>query len=68
MTITVALGAGGGLRQGEMFGLSVEDIDREAMLIRVVRQVQPVEHSLVFCLPKGGKTRDVPLSDGVWQN
>jgi integrase len=65
VTITVALGAGGGLRQGEMFGLSVEDIDREAMLIRVLRQVQPVGNSLVFCLPKGGKTREVPLSDGV---
>ncbi|MBV9650134.1 MAG: tyrosine-type recombinase/integrase [Pseudonocardiales bacterium] len=63
--ITVPLGAGEGLRQGEMFGLSPDDIDREAMLIRIVRQVQPVEGKLVFCLPKGEKTRDVPLSDHV---
>jgi integrase len=65
VTITVPVGAGGGLRQGEMFGLSPKDIDREAMVIRVTRQVQPVNNKLVFCLPKGEKTRDVPLSDRV---
>jgi integrase len=65
VTITVPLGAGGGLRQGEMFGLSPDDIDREAMIIRIARQVQPVDNRLVFCLPKGEKTRDVPLSDRV---
>jgi integrase len=63
--ITVPLGAGGGLRQGEMFGLSVDDIDREAMVIRVVRQLQQVDNRLIFCLPKREKTRDVPLSDSV---
>jgi integrase len=48
-----------------MFGLWPDDIHRDAMLIRVVRQVQPVKGKLVFCLPKGEKTRDVPFSDRV---
>lgn len=63
--IAIPLGAGGGLRQGEMFGLSVDDIDREAMVIHVVRQVQQVDSQLIFCLPKREKIRDVPLSDSV---
>jgi integrase len=63
--ITVPLGAGGGLHQGEMFGLAADDIDREAMVIRVLRQVQQVNSKLVFCLPKREKIRDVPLSDSV---
>jgi integrase len=65
VAITVPLGAGGGLRQGEMFGLSPDDIDREAMVIHVVRQVQQVDSRLIFCLPKREKIRDVPLSDSV---
>lgn len=60
--IMVDLGVGLGLRQGEVFGLSVEDIDCEAEVIHVRRQVKNVHNKLVFALPKGGKTRDVPLS------
>jgi integrase len=63
--ITIPLGAGGGLRQGEMFGLSLDDIDREAKVLHVVRQVQQVDNRLIFCRPKQEKTRDVPLPDGV---
>jgi integrase len=60
--IAVPLGAGAGLRQGEMFGLSPDDIDREAQVIHVVRQVQQTSNRLIFCLPKRDKVRDVPLS------
>jgi integrase len=63
--ITVPLGAGGGLRQGEMFGLSPADIDRETGVIHIIRQIQQVDNALVFCLPKREKTRDVPLSHVV---
>jgi integrase len=71
----VDLGAGAGLRQGEIFGVAEEDIvflgrqkDRK---IRVRRQVKYVKdkttgrYALVFAPPKGGKERDVPLSDAL---
>lgn len=59
------LGAGTGLRQGEIFGFAEEDIDREQQIIRVRRQVKMVSGQLVFALPKRGKIRDVPLSDAL---
>jgi integrase len=59
--ILVDLGVGAGLRQGEAIGLSVDDIDEEAGLLRVRRQVKKVHNRLVFAPPKGGKTRVVPL-------
>lgn len=60
--ILVDLGVGAGLRQGEALGLSVDDIDFDANLIRVRRQIKKVGNRLVFALPKGDKTRVVPLS------
>lgn len=61
----VVLGAGCGLRQGELFGISPDDIDREARVFRVVRQVQVVDSKQVFSLPKRNKTREVPLAGSV---
>jgi integrase len=63
--IAIPLGAGSGLRQGEMFGLSLQDIDRDAHVVHVVRQIQQTENTLIFCGPKRDKVRDVPLSDAV---
>ncbi|HEU5475817.1 MAG TPA: site-specific integrase [Actinophytocola sp.] len=63
--IAIPIGAGLGLRQGEIFGLSPEDIDESALLLHVRRQLRTVERTLVFALPKGNKTRTVPLSPGV---
>lgn len=63
--ITVVIGAGLGLRQGEILGLSPDDIDEESMLLHVRRQLRTVDRKLVFALPKGNKTRTVPLSPGV---
>ncbi|MFF4059717.1 tyrosine-type recombinase/integrase [Streptomyces sp. NPDC001668] len=59
----VALGCG--LRQGEVFGLSPEDVDFRRGLLRVRRQVQLLHGRLYFTLPKGGKTRVVDVASSV---
>ena len=63
--IVMVLGAGCGLRQGELFGVSLDDLDREAGVLHVVRQVRVVDGRQVFALPKRNKTRDVPLARSV---
>ncbi|MFD4113193.1 tyrosine-type recombinase/integrase [Streptomyces niveus] len=62
--IAVILGLGCGLRQGEVFGLSMEDVDHARGVLHVRRQVQIVNGRKYFTLPKGGKTRvaDMPRS------
>jgi integrase len=61
----VAAGAGLGLRQGEVFGLAVDDVDFLRRIVHVRRQVRIVAARLVFAPPKGGKDRDVPLPESV---
>ncbi|MGY4917599.1 tyrosine-type recombinase/integrase [Streptomyces sp. 900116325] len=61
----VDIGAGCGLRQGEILGLAVDEVDFLAGVVHVVRQVKLVKAQLVFAPPKGGKLRDVPLPDAV---
>lgn len=61
--ILAAIGAGCGLRQGEAFGLAVEDVDFLGREVHVQRQVKVIRHKLVFALPKGHKTRTVPLPE-----
>ncbi|MFE5190489.1 hypothetical protein [Streptomyces sp. NPDC056628] len=52
----VSLGAGCGLRQGEIFGLAVEDVDFLGGVVRVTRQVKLIRGvQAVFGPPKGGK-------------
>ncbi|WP_318240804.1 site-specific integrase [Janibacter melonis] len=64
--IVVWLGAGLVLRQGEIFGLSPDDIDFDASEVHVRRQVKLFSSNRqVFGLPKGRKTRKVPLPDAV---
>lgn len=63
--VTVPLGAGLGLRQGEVFGLAVDDIDFESGEVHVQRQVKLVGNKPCFAPPKRGKTRTVPLPDSV---
>ncbi|MCA1704359.1 MAG: site-specific integrase [Actinobacteria bacterium] len=63
--VVVDLGAGCGLRQGEIFGLSPADLDLEQNVVHVVRQIQQVDSTLVFCKPKREKERDVPLPANV---
>jgi len=62
---TMAVAAGLGLRQGECFGLAVEDVDFLRGVAHVRRQVRIVRNRLVFAPPKTGKTRDVPLPESV---
>ncbi|MFJ2843483.1 tyrosine-type recombinase/integrase [Streptomyces griseofuscus] len=64
--VAVDLGVGLGLRQGEAFGLGEEDLDFDAGVVHVRRQLRwDSKGRPYFCLPKGGKTRDVPLSPNL---
>lgn len=63
--ILLEIGAGLGLRQGEAFGLSVEDVDFADEVVHVRRQVKMVRTKLCFAFPKGRKVRDVPLPSSV---
>ncbi|WP_051902147.1 site-specific integrase [Streptomyces xanthophaeus] len=61
-----AVGVGSGLRPAELIGVSPDDLDPEGGWVNVVRQVQWVPgHGWCFKLPKGGKVRRSPLSDGL---
>ncbi|WP_055715439.1 tyrosine-type recombinase/integrase [Streptomyces torulosus] len=62
---TVDLGAGCGLRQGEIFGLAVDEVDFDGGALHIARQVKLVGPQMVFAPPKGGKLRDVPLPEVV---
>ncbi len=62
---TVDCGSMAGMRQGEVLGLSPDDIDWLRLVIHVRRQVKQIKGRLVFAPPKGGKERDVPLSEGL---
>jgi integrase len=61
----VDLAGGCGMRQGEVLGLAVEDVDFVEGVVHVVRQVKLIAGRQVFALPKGGKTRTVPLPESV---
>jgi integrase len=61
----VDLAAGCGLRQGEVFGASVDALNFEAETLQVVRQVKLVRGKPVFAPPKCDKLRDVPLPSSV---
>lgn len=57
----VEAGASCGERQGEIFALAEDDIDFLRRKVEVCRQVKLVGGRLCFALPKGKKTRTVPL-------
>jgi len=59
------VGAGCGLRQGEVFGLGVNEIDLDGGWLHVVRQVKKVNSRLVFGLPKNDRDRSIPLPESV---
>jgi len=64
--LAVTLGSGLGLRQGEIFGLSPDDFDFLRGTVQVRRQVKLLSgNKLSFGLPKGRKTRTVPLPGSV---
>ena len=59
------LAAGCGLRQGEAFGMRVEDVDFLRQRVHVRQQVKLLAGSPTIAPPKGGKTRQVPLPEVV---
>jgi integrase len=63
--IAVPLGAGFGLRQGEILGFSSCDVDRTAMTVRIRRQIKTVRGVMMFALLKRGKERTIPLSTAM---
>lgn len=64
--IAATLASGLGLRQGEVFALSPADVDFLRGIVTVQRQVKVFGgNKLVFALPKGRKTRSVPLPSSV---
>lgn len=64
--IAVTLAAGLGLRQGEVFGLSVDDVEFLGGVVHVRRQVRLfAQGGLAFRLPKSKEERAVPLPDSV---
>ncbi|UZJ30996.1 tyrosine-type recombinase/integrase [Streptomyces endophytica] len=62
---TVDVAGGCGLRQGEVFGLSDDELDYEGGWIAVRHQLKRIRGKFVFAPPKGGKLRDVPLPRAV---
>lgn len=63
--VSVDLGVRGGLRQGEAFGWSLDDIDEESDELIIRRQLRWDGKTAYFKLPKGNKERRVPLSVGL---
>ncbi|WP_409181467.1 site-specific integrase [Amycolatopsis sp. VS8301801F10] len=63
--ITVPLGGGLDLRQGEILGFSPDDVDREAMVVHIRRQIKTVKGVMMFAPPKGGRSRTIPLSPSM---
>jgi len=57
------LAASCGLREGELFGIALEDFDFDEKIIRVRRQVKRLGDSYIFALPKNDRERIIPLSD-----
>ena len=62
---TAVVAAGCGLRQGEVFGLRVSDVDFLRRRLQVEQQVRIVHARVELDRPKGGKTRTVPLPAAV---
>ena len=59
------LGAGMGGRQGELFGLALDDIDFLRKVIHVRRQVRLIGNTPCFAAVKNGKAHDVPLAESL---
>ncbi|MFF4183925.1 site-specific integrase [Streptomyces sp. NPDC001691] len=59
----VHLGGGCGLRQGELFGLPVDEVGFDTGWLHISCQVKVAGGKLVFVPPNRNKERDVPLPD-----
>lgn len=64
--IVIDLGAGLGLRQGEIFGLAIDDVDFLHGKVIVRRQVKLFHgNRQVFAPPKNERIREIPLPDSI---
>ncbi|MGW2326401.1 tyrosine-type recombinase/integrase [Streptomyces sp. NPDC001700] len=61
----IDVGGGCGLRQGEIFGLPIDNVDFDGGWLAVRQQLKRVRGKFVFAPPKRGKLRDVPLPTAV---
>ncbi|MGW5520031.1 tyrosine-type recombinase/integrase [Nocardia africana] len=68
--IIIPLGAGLGMRQGEILAVDVgEDVDRADQTIHIQRQIRRLnDGTLVFSLPKHNHTRVAPVSNWVMKS
>ncbi|GAA1712365.1 hypothetical protein GCM10009745_70690 [Kribbella yunnanensis] len=55
------IGSAAGLRQGELFGVALEDLDFAEGVIRVRRQIKRLGQTWIYALPKNDKERIVPM-------
>lgn len=51
------------MREGELFGIALEDFDFDEKIVRVRRQVKRLDRIYVFAFPKNNRERIIPLSD-----
>ncbi|SUA44993.1 tyrosine-type recombinase/integrase [Nocardia africana] len=63
--IVIPLGAGCGMRMGEILAFSPDDIRRKEKVFVVQRQIRRLKGGAVFSPPKGGKTRIVPMAEDI---
>lgn len=61
----VDLGAGCGMRRGEIQGIAVDALDFDSDTLHLVQQLKLSRSKPVFALPKGGKARDGPFPKPV---
>jgi integrase len=61
------LGAGLGMRQGEILGLDLGLVEMLPHVVHVRQQLRIVAGRLVLAPPKGGRDRDVPVPEPVAQ-
>ncbi len=57
------LAFGCGLRQGEVFGFSEDQLDFERGVVHINQQIKLVRSTMVFAPPKGNRLRTVPMAD-----
>jgi len=57
------LAASCGLREGELFGIALEDFDFDEKIVRIRRQIKKLGGAYIFALPKNDRERIIPLSD-----
>ena len=65
LVVQFTVAAGCGLRQDEVFGLAVGDVDFLRGVVHVRRQGKGLGGRQVYAPPKGRKMRDVPLPESV---